>query len=341
MKFGSVNGKIIEKYNITNGVISIDVLTFGAIIQSLKVPDKNGKLTDIALGYNTVEEYVEDDAYVGATVGRVCNCISNGLCKIGDKEYLLSRNDGKNSQHGGFEGFNKKIWHCEKYSENGIVLSYVSKDGEEGYPGNLKITVSYSITERNGLKIQYKAVSDKDTLVNLTNHTYYNLNGESAGKIDSQSLCVLADKITPVDKELITYNEYMDIDNTPYDFRREKPIDKDIDSDHPQMKNGNGYDINYVLNGNGFRKVAFAESKKTGIRLDAYTDRCGMQLYTANSLGRRKGKKGYYQNRSGFCLEFQHFPNAINCKRYASPLLKKGDVYSATTEIVFTKSQNA
>ncbi len=335
MKFGTVNGKTIEKYTITNGVISVDVLTFGAIIQSLKVPDKNGTLTDIVLGYNTIEEYVNDDAYVGAIVGRVCNCISNGRCKINGKEYLLSRNFGNNSNHGGFEGFNKKIWDCEEYEANKIVLSYLSKDGEEGYPGNLNIKVTYSITERNGFKVEYLAVSDKDTLVNLTNHMYYNLNGETDGRITDQSLCVFADKITPVDKDLITYNEYMDVANTPYDFRKEKFIDKDIDSDHPQIVNGNGYDINFVLKGDGFRKVAFAKSKKTGISIDAYTDRCGMQLYTANSLGERKGKNGLYKDRSGFCLEFQHFPNAINCKEYVPPLLKKGETYSATTEIVF------
>ncbi|MBQ9734667.1 MAG: galactose mutarotase [Clostridia bacterium] len=335
MKFGTVNGKTIEKYTLTNGVISIDVLTFGAIIQSLRVPDKNGVLTDIVLGYNTIEEYVNDDAYVGAIVGRVCNCISNGLFNIDGKEYVLSRNCGKNSNHGGFEGFNKKIWNCDEYTGDKIVLSYLSKDGEEGYPGNLKIKVVYSITERNGFRVEYSAVSDKDTLVNLTNHMYYNLNGESDGKIDCQSLCVLADKITPVDKDLITYNEYMEVENTPYDFRKEKFIDKDIDSNHPQIVNGNGYDINYVLKGDGFRKVAYAEGKKTGIRIEAYTDRCGMQLYTANSLGKRKGKNGFYKDRSGFCLEFQHFPNAINCKEYTAPLLKKGETYSATTEIVF------
>ena len=335
MKFGTVNGKNIEKYTITNGVISVDILNYGAIIHSLKVPDKNGVLTDIVLGYNTIEEYVKDDAYVGAVIGRVCNSIYNAKFYIEDKEYILSRNEGVHSHHGGFEGFNKKIWKCEEYSSNRIFLSYLSADGEEGYPGNLTVNVIYSLTERNGLRMEFFAVSDKDTIVNITNHSYFNLNGEQDAKIDNQSLNILADMITPVDENLLTNNEYMSVEGTPYDFRSEKLIVKDINSNHPQLLNGHGYDINYVLNGSGFRKVASAASRKTGIRMDVYSDRLGMQLYTANSLGERNGKTGKYKDRSGFCLEFQHFPNAINCKSYVSPILKKGDKYSAKTEIVF------
>ena len=335
MIFGTVGGKTVEKYTITNGFISADILTFGAIIQSLKVPDKSGALVDVVLGYNTLAEYVEDDAYVGGVIGRVCNCISNGKFSINGTEYCLSRNIDKHSHHGGFEGFNKKIWRCEEVSTDRIVLSYFSRDGEEGYPGNLSVKVIYAVTERNGLMIEYTAVTDKDTIVNLTNHSYYNLSGENDGGLGGQSLCVDADMITPVDKNLVTYNEYMDVENTPYDFRQEKLIVKDIDSDHPQMVNGCGYDINYVLNGDGFRKVVSAKSEKTGIGIEVYTDRHGMQLYTANSLSERKGKVGKYKERSGFCLEFQHFPNAVNCGRYVSPLLKKGETYSATTEVVF------
>lgn len=335
MEFGITNGKTVNKYVITNGVITADILSFGATIQSLKVPDKKGNLVDVVLGYNTLDEYVKDDGYLGAVVGRVCNSIANGRFCIDGKQYEISKNHNRHSHHGGFEGFNKKIWDLVEYKSDSVTLKYFSRDGEEGYPGNLTVNVTYAITKRNGLKIEYLAVTDKDTIVNLTNHTYYNLNGENDATLSDQELYINADMITPVDENLITYNEYMDVTGTPYDFRECKLIEKDIDSKNSQIVNGGGYDINYVLCGDGFRKVVYAKSNRTGIEIDVYTDRHGMQFYTTNSLSERQGKNAIYKRRSAFCLEFQHFPNAINCGRYCSPLLKKGDEYSAKTEIVF------
>ena len=333
-RFGVLNGKEVKAYTLENGNISAEIITYGGIIRSLTVPDKNGVKTDVVLGYNELDSYVKNSGCLGALIGRVGNRIEKGTFKINGTEYHVSVNDNGNSIHGGLVGFDKKIWDSEVKGDK-LVLSIFSPDGEEGYPGNLKVCVTYSI-ENDGLKIEYEAKSDKDTLVNLTNHSYFNLSGEGSGSCLNTVLSLDADKITPVDEFLIPHNEFMNVENTPFDFRRPKEIGHDIDKVHPIIKNCCGYDTNYVLNGKGFHKFATAFSPITGIKMEAFTDQKGVQLYSANFLNNVKGKTAMYSRRDGFCLETQNFPNAINCPDYPDSILKKGDVYKTTTEFRFS-----
>lgn len=333
--FGNIYGKEVYKFTLTDGKVSAEIVTYGGAVRALYVPDKDGKIKDVVLGYETLEEYRVNDGYLGALIGRVGNRIGKGKFSLNGREYVLAKNDnGKNSLHGGNSGFNDKVWDYEIIGEK-LKLSYVSADGEEGFPAELKVSVVYSV-EDGALKIEYEAVSDGDTVINLTNHSYFNLDGEGSGDILDTVIRIDADKITPTDKELITHGDFMSVENTPHDFREPKKIGKDIDCKTEQLEFAGGFDTNYVLNGTGFRNIATAVGTKSGIVMDVYSDQAGVQFYSGNFLGERKGKNGsVYNKRGGFCLETQGFPNAVNCQEYPSQILKKGDKYRTVTAYRF------
>jgi len=334
-EFGNANGTPVQMYTLKNGKLEADILTYGGTIRSIRVPDKNGVITDVVLGYDTIEDYMKNAGYLGALIGRVGNRIENGSFVFNGKEYHIGKNNGDCTLHGGFHGFNEKVWEANPVNDYTLEVSCFSPDGEEGFPGNLTVKVVYTLTEK-GLRLDYTAEAEDDTVINLTNHVYFNLSGEGNGTILNTVLTLDADAITPTDENLIAHGEFMNVKNTPFDFNTPKEISKDIEADNEILKNCGGYDINYVLNGNGFRKFATAESPVTGIKLNAYTDRPGVQLYVGNFLEGAKGKKGHtYGKREGFCLETQNFPNAVNCKQYPSSALRKGEVFKSTTVYEF------
>ncbi len=334
-EFGNANGTPVQMYTLKNGKLEADILTYGGTIRAIRVPDKNGNVTDVVLGYDTIEEYMKNAGYLGAIIGRVGNRIENGSFVLNGKEYNIGKNCGTYTLHGGFHGFNEKVWKANPINDYTLEVSCLSPDGEEGFPANLKVAVVYTLTEK-GLRLDYAAEADDDTVTNLTNHVYFNLSGEGNGTILNTVLTLDADEITPTDENLITHGEFMKIKNTPFDFNEPKEIARDIEADDKILKECGGYDINYVLNGSGLRKFATAESPLTGIKLNAYTDRPGVQLYVGNFLDGAKGKKGHtYGKREGFCLETQNFPNAVNCKQYPSSVLKKGEIFKSTTVYEF------
>lgn len=327
--FGILDGKEVYSYTITNGKFSAEIITYGATLRKLTMPDKNGKANDVVLGYNTLEEYVNNGGYLGATIGRIANRIEGGKFILNGTEYNVGLNEVKNSLHGGFKGFDKKIWRAT-YGEDFAILSLLSPDGEEGYPGNLNVTVTYRLTE-DGLKITYLAKSDKDTILSLTNHSYFNLNGEDGADVTDTELFIDADNITPVRADLIPLGTLQSVKGTIFDFTCYKEIGKDLGSNDPFLKQFGCYDVNFALNGTGYRKVCSAQSKRSGITMETYTDQAGLQLYTASYKDGRKGKNATYYNNCAFCLETQNYPNAINCKNFPSPILKAGEEYKTTT----------
>ena len=332
-KFGFYKGKDVFCFTLKNDKIETEIISFGGAIRTLKIPDKFGNKIDVVLGYDDLDSYVKNGGALGALIGRFGNRIEKGKFTLNGKDYQLEINNGINSLHGGFNGFNRQVWDYELCGNN-LVLRYFSADNEGGYPGNLSVEVIYSLSE-NGIKIEYSATCDADTIINLTNHTYFNLNGEGTGDVLDNLIYINSDSITPVDENLIPHGEFMDVTNTPFDLRKMQPIGKDIDKPHKVMQNCNGYDTNYVLCGDGYRLVAKAESEKTGIKMQCYTDQKGVQFYTGNFLDGAKGKTGNYQKRYGFCLETQNYPNAVNCPNYPSAVLKKGEKYHTVTEFKF------
>ncbi len=332
----TIDNSIIKKFTLSNQNLSVEIINLGATITSITTKDKFGCDVDVVLGYKTAKEYLYNDGYLGATIGRVGNRIGGAEFTLNGKKYNIGKNDKQNSLHGGFNGFNKKIWQ-DKITDNGIEFSCFSPDGEEGYPSNLWATIKFSLTE-NGLKLEYTATTDYSTIVNLTNHAYFNLNGENDGSILDNVIYINANYITPVNANLIPTGEFMPVKNTPFDFNQPKSIGQEINADNEQIKFCDGYDINYVLNDKGFRKIAVAESLKTGIKMEVYTDNVGVQFYSGNFLNGAIGKsRTAYVKRSGFCLETQNFPNAINCPDFPSPILNEGETYKTTTEYRFIK----
>lgn len=328
--FGKLNtGENIYKFTLSNGVISLAILEYGASIQSLKF---NGK--EMVLGYDHLEDYIKGTDYFGAIIGRYANRIDNGHFILNGREYTLFQNFGTSSLHGGKEGFNTKKWQaCAE--EDKLILYYLSKDGEEGYPGNLDVKVVYSLLE-DGVAIEYQAVSDKDTPINLTNHTYFNLTGGEYS-IEDYSLTLDADSYTPLNEKFVTTGEICSVDNTPFDFRIPKKICRDIEKDNEQLRIAGGYDHNFVLNGKGFRKFAeiYSETSKTAMNVS--TDLIGVQFYTGNLLkdGSTIADHKVIHKRYGLCLETQFFPNAVNLPNFPSTILKSGEIYKSRTEYRF------
>lgn len=339
-----INKKIIGKtennidvlsYTIKNkNGMELEVLNYGGIIKSILVPEPdNNNLIDVVLGFDNIQGYEQDDCYIGSIVGRVANRIAKGKFILNDKHYDLALNNGNNHLHGGIEGFNKKIWDIDILNNNTIKLEYLSKDGEEGYPGNLDISVTYSLSDENEVIIVYNATTDKDTIINLTNHSYFNLDGiKEDSTIEDHILNILSNKITESDEEGISTGNLLDIMNTPLDFSKEKRIGEHIEDDFKQLRDKNGYDHNYVLNYDTHTNiVAKTKSLKTGITLSVYTNQRGVQLYTGNYLEGTGKNNNIYKKYSGFCLETQNFPNAINILEFDSGILEKGELYNHKT----------
>lgn len=330
--FGTLpDGTDVTCYTMTadNG-FSAEILDYGATIRALTVPDRNGKPVDVVLGYDTLEEYCKNEDYLGATIGRFANRIGKGRFELNGKEYVLALNNGKNHLHGGKIGFDKKVWATE-LTETGITFSILSPDGEEGYPGNLQTSVTMS-WKGNGLELHYKATTDQDTILNLTNHSYFNLDGE--GTVREQTLQIAADSFTNNDSGCLPTGEILPVAGTAMDFRKPRAIGDGADSDEPCIRYSKGYDVNFVFSGS---PAVIAESAKSGIVMTMTTDQPGMQLYTANLLSDRKGKNGArYGFRSGFCLETQHYPDCIHHPEWPSCVLRAGEVFESTTTYSFS-----
>lgn len=336
----------IQVYTLKNKAgMTVKVTNYGAIITSIEVPDKAGKLGDVVLGYDSVEGYMNavDKPYFGAVVGRYGNRIAKGKFELDGQTYTLPVNNGPNSLHGGIIGFDKVVWKADyRQDKNEIELTYHAKDKEEGYPGNLKVSVTYQLKDDNELLITYKAMTDKATPVNITQHSYFNLKGEGSGDILGHELMLNADKYTPVDETLIPTGELPPVKGTPFDFTKAKAIGKDIGEKNEQLTFGGGYDHNWVLNrteaDNGKMILAAkVVEPTTGRVLEVRTTEPGVQFYCGNFLdGRLTGKSGKsYVHRGGFCLETQHYPDSPNQKNFPSTILKPGQEYHTQTSFRF------
>src|SRR5256885_5568493 len=338
-------GAAVDLYVLKNkNGVEADVITYGATLVSLQAPDRSGKMADVVLGYKDLDGYVNDKAYLGTTVGRYANRIANGKFTLNGKTYEVPKNNGNNSLHGGLKGFNKKIWTAhETTSANGpaVRFSYLSKDGEEGYPGNLKVDVTYSLSNNNELRIEYSATTDKDTVVNLTNHAYFNLAGEGSGDILGHELTLHADRFTPINEGLIPTGELRAVKGSPFDFTTATAIGARIEQDDEQLKFGKGYDHNWVLNGSRHSTpvlAAEAHDPKSGRVLQVLTTEPGIQFYSGNFLdGSAHGKGGKaYERRSAFCLETQHFPDSPNHPNFPSTELRPGQRFHSVTIYKFS-----
>jgi aldose 1-epimerase len=323
--------------------MEMKAMSFGGIIISLRVPDKSGKLDDVVLGFDNLAAYEENNPHFGALIGRYGNRIANGEFKLDGKTYHLPKNNGPNTLHGGVKGFDKVMWDIEPFENKdaaGLVLSRTSPDGEEGFPGNLKVKVTYTLTNNNELSFEYEATTDKATPVNLTEHSYFNLSGEGNGNILGHVLKLNADHFTPVDKNLIPTGEIRSVKGTPLDFTTPTAIGARIDDKYDQLVIAGGYDHNFVVNGKSgvMRLAARAKDPKSGRVLEVYTVEPGVQFYSGNFLdGTLTGKNGHkYQKRDGFCLETQHYPDSPNHPKFPSTILKPGQTYHTKTLLKFS-----
>lgn len=341
MDFGTTpDGQPIKLYTLTNGKVTAKVTNFGAILVALEVPDRRGKAEDIVLGYDTFEGYLHDKPFFGATVGRFANRIAKATFQIDGKTYHVPANDGANSLHGGTVGFNKKVWAAENVTDSSVRFTLTSPDGDQGFPGNLKVAVTYTVTPTNALRIDYQATTDKTTPVNLTHHTYFNLSGPASGNILDTELTLAADSYTPVGADLIPTGQVAPVQGTPLDFTRATPIGARIKELPGQPQ---GYDHNYVVRNGGNAKAepvlaARASDPKSGRVMDVFTTEPGIQLYTGNFLdGSITGRGGVkYNQYQAFCLETQHFPDSVNQPKFASPILEPGQTYTQTTLYQFS-----
>ncbi len=336
--FGKLpDGKEVHQYTLTNSSGSkVVVINYGAIITSIVVPDKNGKFEDVALGYDTLEEYLNDKTFLGTVVGRYGNRIGKGKFQLEGKTYTLAINNGENHLHGGIVGFNKKYWEAEPIDakEPAVKLTLVSPDGEEGYPGTVTLIVTYTLTDKNELRVDYQGTTDKTTVLNPTQHSYFNLSGILSSSILNHQLSIESDYVTVVDKGQIPTGEIATVVNTPVDFRTMKRIGNNIDDQFEQILIGGGYDNNWVLRNYNkqVRKVAEVYEPNSGRVMVVYSDQPGIQFYSGNSLKEVKGKGGVtYNRRTGFCLEAQGYPDSPNKPEFPSVVLRPGEVYKQTT----------
>lgn len=332
--FGEVDGQKIYQYTITNVEgMKVSIINYGAIITHLLTPDKTGKLADVVLGYDHLQQYLDDNSpYFGVIAGRYANRIANGQFGIDGNTYQLAVNNGPNHLHGGIKGFDKVVWTSSDFiypDSAGVVLNYLSPDGEEGYPGNLSVKVIYTLNNNNELRIDYEASTDAPTIINLTQHSYFNLNGQNSGTIHDHLMQIFADYFIPVNESLIPTGEILPVENTPMDFRNPKEIGYSIDA-----VNG-GFDHTFVLNDydRTLRHVASVKSPASGRLMKVFTDQPGMQFYSGNFLdGTIIGKENTtYLKHSGFCLETQHFPDSPNQPGFPSVILRPGEKYISTT----------
>jgi len=332
------DGKAVELYTLTNTHgIEVRVMTYGGIILSVQTPDKKGRLADITLGFDSLSDYVAHNPFFGALVGRYGNRIGNARFTLDGKPYQLAKNNGPNSLHGGLKGFDKVVWQAQSFqksAEAGVTLKYTSADGEEGFPGTLQVTVTYSLNDKNEFTLDYRATTNKATPINLTNHTYFNLAGEGSGKILGEELTLNADHYTPVDSTLIPTGEIASVKGTPLDFTKPTAIGARIDDKFEQLTFGMGYDLNFVINrqGPGLALAARAYDPASGRVLEVDTTEPGVQFYTGNHLEGVRGKHGHlYGPRDAFCLETQHYPDSPNKPNFPSAILKPGQTYHTTT----------
>ena len=334
-------GENVNLYTLRNSKgVEAKITNYGGILVSLKVPDRNGKFDDVVLGFNDLESYLtKNDPYMGALIGRYGNRIAKGRFTLDGVEYKLAFNNGVNHLHGGIKGFDKMVWTAtESRTPTGpaLALTYVSKDGEEGYPGNLRVRVVYTLTNNNELKIDYTASTDKDTVTNLTHHSYFNLAGEGNGDILNHRLVLKANRFVPTDEGAIPTGEVRNVGNTPFDFRTANAIGARINQEtDEQIKFGKGYDHTWVINGRAgvLRQAAIVYEPTSGRVMEVWTTEPGVQFYTGNYLdGTITGKSGKpYPRRSGFCLETQHYPDSPNQPKFPTTTLRKGATYSSTT----------
>jgi aldose 1-epimerase len=335
------DGQPVDLYILTNkNGMEAAITNYGGTVVSLKVADRSGKFEDVVLGYDDLDGYATGKAYIGATVGRYANRIAHATFTLDSSTYTLAKNDGDNHLHG---GFNKRVWTAKDVSSSAgqaLELTYLSKDGEEGFPGNLPVKVVYTLTDQNELRIDYTATTDKDTVLNLTNHAYFNLAGQGNGDILQQQIMIKADRFTPIDATSIPTGELRSVKGTPFDFTNSTAIGTRIDQDDPQLKLGRGYDHNWVLN-NGTPASLFlaaqAYDQHSGRVLEVLTTEPGIQLYTGNFLDGIHGKDGkVYNRRYAFCLETQHFPDSPNHPNFPSAELKPGQHFQSTTVYKFS-----
>jgi aldose 1-epimerase len=342
----ALNGAPIEVFTLTNSHgVELQAITYGGIIMSLKVPDRSGRVADVVLGFDSPDAYLKDPPppFFGALIGRYGNRIAKGTFTLDGTVYTLATNNSPNHLHGGNKGFDKVLWAGEtRQTGDGasVVFTRTSPDGEEGYPGTLQARVSYTLTDRNELVVDYHATTDKATPVNLTQHSYFNLAGAGSGDILSHELLINADRYTPVDATLIPTGELASVAGTPFDFRKATPIGARIGEDNPQLKNGKGYDHNWVLNrtGVGLQLAARLTDPSSGRTLEIRTTEPGLQFYSGNFLdGTITGKGGHkYAFRGGLCLETQHFPDSPNHSNFTSTILRPGQSYDSKTVFAFS-----
>ncbi len=343
--FGKLpDGRDVYQYTLTNSAGAIvKIINYGAAVTSLCVPDRDGKIEDVVLGYDTLQGYIDGTAYFGAVVGRYGNRIAKGRFQLDGKEYQLTVNDGENHLHGGKIGFSKVLWDAKILRETGepsLQLQYTSRDGEEGYPGTVVLKVTYTLTNKNELRVEYEGTTDKPTILNPTQHSYFNLSGDFSKRITNHMLKIEADNFTPVDKGLIPTGQIKSVEHTPFDFRIAKYIQTGIKDPDEQITFGKGYDHNWVLRGGAgqVRKAAELIYGSNGRVMTVFTDQPGLQFYSGNFLdGSSKGKNGIaYQHRTGLCLEAQAFPDTPNKPQFGSVTLRPGQTYRQTTIYQFT-----
>ena len=342
--FGTLaDGRAADLYTIANDSgASVSISTYGGILVRLTVPDKAGNPTDVLLGFDNLAGYAPvNPGYMGALIGRVGNRIGSGRFTLNGVHYQVATNSNGHHLHGGDVGFDKKIWAAEPdEAKNALKLSIVSPDGEENYPGTLEVTVTYTLSEDNGLSIRYEAVSDKDTLCNLTNHAYFNLSGEGSGTIEDHAIQINASRFTVTDSGLIPTGELRSVVGTPFDLRQPTRIGDGLKRfpDDEQLRYGGGYDHNFILDGEGYRETVALRSPKSGIVMKVFTDMPGVQLYTGNMLSTDWPGKGgkNYGLRDGPCLETQFPPDAVNHRDFPSAVLKAGERFESTTSYIFT-----
>ncbi len=331
--FGTLcDGTQVSCWTLTNeNGLTAEVLDYGVTIRSIIVPDKNGNPVDVVLGYDTLEEYISDDCYLGATIGRFANRIKGASFQLNGKTYELYANNGANHLHGGKRGFNSYVWDVRQVGD-ALAFSRLSPDGEEGYPGNMKICVTIG-WEGNSLAIRYDAESDQDTIANFTNHSYFNLNGAGNGNVNQHMMEIHADRYTLNGADSTPTGDVLFVEGSAMDFRTMKPIGRDADNDESCVKPFDGYDSNFVISGH---PVATTIGDQTGITMITDTDRPGVQLYTANALSDRKGKNGKdYGFRSAFCLETQHYPDSIHHPQWPTCILRAGETFRSFTTYTF------
>ncbi|WKX21231.1 aldose epimerase family protein [Streptomyces sp. HUAS CX7] len=333
------DGTKVYRWSLENGGTRMKVLSYGGVVQSLEIPDRRGHYANVSLGFDNLDDYVARSPHFGALIGRYGNRIAKGRFTLDGKEYQLSVNDGENSLHGGALGFDYRVWDVEPFtrgSDTGLVLHYTSVDGEMGYPGTLRAKVTYTLTRRGDWRIDYEATTDKATVVNLTSHVYWNLAGEGSGTIEDHELSIAASRFTPTDAGLIPTGELARVSGTPFDFRRAKPIGRDIREAHPQLVTAKGFDHNWVLD-KGItdrpEHIATLRDHASGRTLRIATDQPGLQFYSGNFLdGTLTGPGGsLYRQGDALCLETQHFPDSPNHPSFPSTVLRPGQTYRTST----------